>query len=132
MLGDFCSNGCLPQSRLRLRLFWIFCKEFACVWTATLGPRSSPFVLAVGRIHHLNCKGSQVGRSLPPSERVPFITRPDRMRETKRCIFYQRKIIETKRCHMFFNCCCTPLFFACDATRLGDSTVGPPGIACLG
>src|SRR6218665_1824103 len=37
-------------------------------------------------------------------------------------MFYQRKIIETKRCHVFFNCCCTPLFFACDATRLGNST----------
>src|SRR6218665_84385 len=80
VLGDFCSNGCLPQLRLRLKLFWISCKEFACFWTATLGPRSSPFILAGGRIHYLNSKGSQVGRSLPPSERVPFITRPDRMR----------------------------------------------------
>src|SRR6218665_3337904 len=73
VLGDFCSNGCLQQSRLRLRLFWIFCKEFACFWTVTLGLRSSPFIfaihiLAVGRIHYLNCKGSQVGRSLLPSE----------------------------------------------------------------
>src|SRR6218665_3986896 len=83
VLGDFCSNGCLPQSRLRLRLFWIFCKEFACVWTATLGPRSSPFIITVGRIHYLNCKGSQIVQSypsLPPGERVPFITRPDRTR----------------------------------------------------
>src|SRR6218665_1530275 len=42
VLGDFCSNGCLQQSRLRLRLFWIFCKEFSCFWTVTLGLRSGP------------------------------------------------------------------------------------------
>jgi len=39
---------------------------------------------AIGRIHYLNCKGSQVGQSstpLPPSEWEPFITYPDRMRK---------------------------------------------------
>ena len=38
---------------------------------------------------------------------------------TKRIIFYQRSIAMT-RSHGFYNCCCPPLFFACDATRLGD------------
>ena len=51
---------------------------------------------------------------------------------TKRCILYQRKIFEMKRCHVFFNCCCPSMFFVCNATRLGDSIVGPPRSACLG
>src|SRR6218665_467072 len=87
VLGDFCSNGCLPQSRLRLRLFWILCKEFACFWTTTLGPRSSPFIFAIhfGRwtdplFELQGISGLSVISITAINERVPFITRPDRMR----------------------------------------------------
>ena len=130
VLGDFCSNGCLPQSRLRLRLFWIFCKEFACFWTATLGPRSSPFIFAnhFGRWADplFELQGISGWSVISITANLANECRSSRAQigweETKRCIFYQRKIIETKRCHVVFNCCCTPLFFACDAL-LGSGTL---------
>ena len=77
----------------------------------------------VGQIHYFNFKGSQVGHSstpLPLGDWVPFIT----------CRDWTRKV---QMLHLFTNdqwwlqwrgdlqLCCSPLFFTCNATRLGDS-----------
>ena len=83
--------------------FWFPGHGVVCVWTANLGARPSPLINAIGRIHYINCNGSQVGHwsvintwypvgytvkkltsvhplsiPLPPGEQVTY---PDRMRE---------------------------------------------------
>ena len=128
---------CLAVQRSRVSVCDSFCflrHGFIRAWTATHGAWPSPLISPFGDFHYFNCNGSQVGYSstpLPPGGWVPFIACTDRMRVDQTLHLSPTADDDWDgEVSRDLQLCCSPLFFTCDATRLGHSSYLNATVGC--